>query len=552
MRARGAAEGRLAWLPPLPYPRGGAVAAGAPRYADTLGALLGVVACERPQAAVLDDAGLHVASALGLVTRYGDAALLTTAGRTFLADPDPERLFDQLHAMFEGLLEMLVLADTRDVAGRTQRLLEGLLGRRWRKPDPIASRRGWLRSLGLVVAAGKDDAVTPLGRQVLGAHAAEAGEIRKRIEDLLEEDRAADLAWADAFEDAADEDLADIVESAGSARREETRERALNLNRPLDLDIAAVRPHMGALDLPDAVVARVAAALSAGKHLLLVGPPGSGKSELARALGAAAADRGHTGGILPATASADWSSFDTLGGWALGPGGALRFRPGVFLAAIEQGRWLLVDELNRADADRAFGELFTVLAGHDTRAPFTLDDGRPVTVGPSPSCTHRVPASFRVIATMNTWDRTALHRLSYALTRRFAVVHVGVPDDAGYARLVERCAAAPGEGPPLDPGVLAALLRLFSSGGVLPHRAVGPAIALDMVRYLRRRASPDGLAEAAAMYLLPQLDGLPPSSAEAVLRAVDAGVAGATSASSREDLRARFRELFPDVELPPA
>src|SRR6185312_11926781 len=121
--------------------------------------------------------------------------------------------------------------------------------------------------------------------------------------------------------------------------------------------------------------------------------------------------------------------------------------------------WLLVDELNRADVDRAFGELLTVLAGRGASTPFQLPDGRRVSIGVGARDTHRVPPSFRLIATMNTWDRGALFHLSCALQRRFAVIHVGPPDDAGYARLLDRHARE-GDGPPLDPAVRAALMRL--------------------------------------------------------------------------------------------
>ena len=86
--------------------------------------------------------------------------------------------------------------------------------------------------------------------------------------------------------------------------------------------------------------------------------------------------------MLTVTASADWTTYETIGGYALERDGALRFRAGVFLAALEQERWLLVDELNRADVDRALGELFTVLAGRGAATPFPLADGRAVSIGP--------------------------------------------------------------------------------------------------------------------------------------------------------------------------
>lgn len=169
--------------------------------------------------------------------------------------------------------------------------------------------------------------------------------------------------------------------------------------------------------------------LIAGKNIVLVGVPGTGKTRLAIKLAE------YYCGVINydlVTANAEWSAYNVVGGEVISGEGQLStdFRKGFLAKAVEhennRPHWIIIDELNRANIDLAFGEAFTLLdIEYRTKKPLVSTEDFPNK--PSLQTNIHIPLEFRVLSTMNSYDRAALFSLGYAFRRRFAFVELSSP-----------------------------------------------------------------------------------------------------------------------------
>ena len=167
----------------------------------------------------------------------------------------------------------------------------------------------------------------------------------------------------------------------------------------------------------------IVAALAAGRHLLLEGPPGTGKSTVLRAIAeesgagfefvegnAELTPARLVGAFDPAVVLADGYSPDV-------------FIDGPLVAALRDGSLLYVEELNRVP-EETLNVLITVMSEGEVHVPrlgrIAATDG------------------FRLVAAMNPFDAVGTARIASAVYDRCCRLAMGYQDHDEEAAIVER------------------------------------------------------------------------------------------------------------------
>lgn len=167
----------------------------------------------------------------------------------------------------------------------------------------------------------------------------------------------------------------------------------------------------------------IVSALQAGKHIFLEGPPGTSKSTILKAISE------HMGNqCCLVTGNSDLTTSKLIG--YFDPAETLSkgykpdyFTPGPLLEAMQEGRFLYIEEFNRLP-DETTNVFVTVMSEKKLNVPrLGLVETHP---------------NFRIIAALNPLDDIGISRISRALKDRFSSIRMDYQSEEEEAEIVRR------------------------------------------------------------------------------------------------------------------
>lgn len=206
-----------------------------------------------------------------------------------------------------------------------------------------------------------------------------------------------------------------------------------------------VNDAMAGLFIPRTEVEAILSALRRKKNVVLQGPPGVGKTFVAKRIAFALMGQEDKNRVEMVQFHQSYAYEDFVQGYRPSETGGFQIRDGIFYSFCNRARIdrdrdyvFIIDEINRGNLSKIFGELM-MLIEHDKRGPaHTI----PLTYSVTSGERFSVPENVHILGLMNTADRS-LALVDYALRRRFVFFDIQPQFGSDFSSFLRNSGAPP-------------------------------------------------------------------------------------------------------------